>query len=75
MPDQASTPDPPPPTDAAPAVPGAAGEDSADDLARALEAVREARPADDDTPDIAADDEGATRLAEEMGTGSQTSAG
>ena len=70
MPDQASTPNPLPPTDAAPDTPTATGGESSDSLARAFEAVR-TRPTDDDMPDIAADDEGATSLAEEMGAGSQ----
>ena len=38
------------------------------------EAVNRTRVADDDTPDIAADDEDATSLAEEIGAGSQTPA-
>lgn len=71
MPDQASTPNPVPPTDAAPDAPSATGPDSTDTLARAFEAVRKTRATDDDMPDIAADDEGATSLAEEMGAGSQ----
>ena len=74
MPDPASTPTPLPPTDAAPDAPSATGPDSSDSLARAFEAVNGTRVADDDTPDIAADDEGATSLAEEIGAGSQTPA-
>ena len=73
MPDQASTPNPLPPTDAAPETPGAAGADS-DSLVRAFGAVNRARAGDDDTPEIAADDEGATRLAEEIGAVSQAPA-
>ena len=71
MPDPASTPNPLPPTDAAPDAPGAVGADPSDSLARAFEATRRARSLDDDAPDIAADDEGATSLAEELATGSQ----
>ena len=70
MPDQASTPNPVPPVDAAPDAPSATGPDSTDSLARAFEAVRKTRT-DGDTPEIAADDAGATSLAEEMGAGSQ----
>ena len=71
MPDQASTPNPLPPMDAAPDAPSATGADSTDTLARAFEAVRKTRATDDDTPEIAAADAGATSLAEEMGAGSQ----
>ena len=71
MPDQASTPNPLPPTDAATDAPSPTGAGSSDSLAQAFEAVRGARPTDDDTPEIAADDVGATSLAEEMGAGSQ----
>ena len=70
MPDHVSTP-PVPSTDAVADAPSPTGEDSADSLARAFEAVRKTRVADDDTPEIAADDAGATSLAEEMGAGSQ----
>ncbi len=71
MPDQASTPNPLPPTDAATDTPSPTGTDSADTLARAFEATRNTRANDADTPDIAADDAGATSLAEEIGAGSQ----
>lgn len=70
MSDQAATPDPVPPADAAPDAPSPTGADSTDSLARAFEAVRDAG-ARDDHAEIAADDAGATRLAEEIGAGSQ----
>ncbi len=71
MPDTASTAVPVPPADAAPEAPAAAS-DPADALPRALEAVRRTRATDGDTPEIAADDEGATSLAEELAVGAQT---
>ncbi len=71
MPDQTSTPTPLPPADAAPDTPTPAGPGSTDSLAAAFEATRRTHPADDDLPGIAADDAGATSLAEEMGAGSQ----
>ena len=72
VPDQASTPVPLPPADAAPAGPSPTGPGSNDSLVQAFEAVRHARTADGDAPDIAADDAGASSLAEKMGAGSQT---
>ncbi len=71
MPDQASTPNPLPPTDAKDAAPSPAGPNATDPLVRAFEATRAAGPRDDDHTEIAADDAGATSLAEEIGAGSQ----
>lgn len=68
MPDQASTPNPVPPTDARPEGP-TAGE--GDTLAQAFAQVRDTGPRDDDHAEIAADDAGATSAAEEMGAPSQ----
>lgn len=71
MPDEASTPNPKPPTDAADAAASPAGANSSDPLVRAFEAVRDTGPRDNDHNEIAADDAGATSLAEELGAGGQ----
>ena len=71
MPDQASTPNPVPPTDAAPDAPSMSGPNSTDTLVRAFEAVRDSKAEHGDEPEIAADDAGATSLAEELGAPSQ----
>ena len=70
MPDQTSAPDPTPPNDPAAAAPSPAAPNGGDELVRAFEAVRDIGQ-DDDHAEIAADDAGATSLAEEIGARSQ----
>lgn len=59
------------PKDAADAAPSPASPNASDPLVRAFEAVRDTGARADDHAEIAADDAGATSLAEEIGAGSQ----